>query len=244
MRIQAMVLVALLPLGGCDIFLDDEGGEGMPCSEPNDCQKGFVCATDHLCHKTSEETAFGTECQPGIPDACKGDFGVCACFPGHCYCTRPCGDPHACDGIGIVGSSARCTLMDPLGLEGLCADWQWTGGYGNWCIPGDTECENELLCVTFPVDGLHVCTTTCGGGCPTEYACEPAVDPAEGVCGIGHWFGFWHNCGSNIECENQYPSFTVCRNNQNCTRLCDSPEQCPPMSHCDNPPSGHCVPDI
>jgi hypothetical protein len=74
--------------------------------------------------------------------------------------------------------------------------------------------------------------------------CQPAVEPAEGVCGIPHWFGFWHGCSSDLQCENQYPSFQICKDNKNCTKPCAAQGDCPYMTHCDNTPSGHCVPDM
>jgi hypothetical protein len=243
MRIPVMVLITLLPLGGCDIFLEDEGGEGMPCWGPDDCQKGLTCEEDHLCHKPPDQTPFGEKCQLEVQGSCKGEFAECVCFGGpDCFCTRRCSNAHECDNIPGNGSVIRCTLIDTLGLEGFCADWQWTSSYGNLCVPGDMECDNGL-CATFPVNGLHVCTTGCGA-CPEAYSCEPAVEPSQGVCGLAHWFGFWHGCMNDSECNNQYPSFSICKNDQNCTKPCTGDAECPFMSHCDNTPSGHCVPDM
>lgn len=243
MRLPALILITVFPLCGCDIFLDDVGGDGMPCYEQNDCQKGFIC-DQNLCHKPLDQTPFATECQPAVQESCKGEFGECVCFPGmNCYCTRPCNGAHECDYIDIGGSSARCTLMDPKSLQGICADWQWTSSYGNLCIPGDIECDNGL-CATFPGGDLHVCTTLCTVGCPAEYACQPAVQPTEGVCGIEHWFGFWRDCVSSADCDAQFPEYTNCWNDQKCSKFCGTDEDCPFGAYCDNPGTGNCIPDM
>ena len=119
MRLPALLLIAVFSLCGCDIFIEDWGGEGAPCYGPEDCQKGFMC-DEHICHKVAEQTSFGKVCQPAVQESCKGEFGACACFPGNtCYCTRPCSAAHECDDIKIGGSSARCTLMNPLSPESL-----------------------------------------------------------------------------------------------------------------------------
>jgi hypothetical protein len=243
MRLPALLLTAILPLCACDIFIEDWGGEGAPCFGPADCQKGFICE-GNICHKPPDQTPFGTKCQPQVQDSCKGEFVECVCFPGtNCYCTRPCGNAHDCDDIQIGGSSARCTLMDPLAMAGVCADWQWTGSYGNLCIQGSFECDNGQ-CVIFQAGGTGVCTTTCPPACPEEYTCEPAANPQEPFCGLACWFGFWHGCTSDSVCATDFPSYPICRNNQNCTRECDSNIDCPHMSHCVNPPTGNCVPDL
>jgi len=35
--------IVMLPLSGCDIFIDNFGGEHMPCREHNDCEEGYEC---------------------------------------------------------------------------------------------------------------------------------------------------------------------------------------------------------
>ena len=243
MKLPAILLSAILPVCGCEIFLDDWGAEGAPCGGQEDCQEGMMC-DEHICRKVADESEFGQNCQPEIQGSCKGEFGACACFPGtKCYCTRPCNAAHACDDIEIVGSSVRCTLMDPLDLAGVCADWQWTSSYGNLCIPGDIECDNGL-CATFPGDELHVCTTLCTAGCPADHICGTAPEPANDVCGIPHWFGFWRDCGSSAECDGWFPLYTTCWNDQKCSKFCTADQDCPPGTHCDNPGTGNCIPDM
>ena len=243
MRFLAIVMITLLSLCGCDIFIEDWGGEGAPCYDQADCQKGMICE-QHICRKAPDESEFGMKCQPGVQGSCKGQFGECLCFmDGNCYCTRPCSGAHGCDDIQIVGSSARCTLLNPLSLEGVCADWQWTGSYGNLCNHGDIECDNGQ-CVSFPVVGLNVCSTVCPPDCPEGYVCELGADPEEPTCGYAHWFGFWHACVDNSDCEVMYPAYPICKNGENCTNPCAVQGDCPPGAYCDNTPAGECVPDM
>jgi hypothetical protein len=243
MKLPALLLIMVFSLCGCDIFIEDPGGEGMPCAGPEDCQKGMMC-DEHICRKALDESEFDKKCQPDIQGSCKGEFGVCACFPGKdCVCTRPCDNAHDCDNIQIGGSSARCTLIDPITTHGVCADWQWTSSYGNLCIPGDIECDNGV-CAAFLGGDLHACTTLCTVGCPADYICGTVPEPAEDVCGIPHWFGFWQACMSSADCDGRFPLFPTCWNDQNCSKFCGSDPDCPPGTYCDNPGSGNCLPDM
>jgi hypothetical protein len=243
MRLPTLLLVVLLPLCGCDIFLEDWGVEGAPCGELNDCQKGMIC-DQHICRKSPDQVEFGEKCNPMDPPPnghCGGEFGQCVCFPDHnCYCTRPCDGPHNCDDLS---SGARCTLVDPFIYAGFCAHPQWTEGYGTMCNHGDVGCITGI-CADFPVDGLQLCSVECiQGSCPEGLMCLTAAEPPVEVCGFPLWFGFWHECTNNTNCD-VFPLFKQCFNNSNCTTACAGAQDCPATTRCEPHTGGECVPDV
>ena len=242
MKLPAIVLIALLPLGGCDIFLEDPGGEGMPCYEDNDCQKGLACDADHLCHKTPDGD-FGKFCNPDNPGDCGGVFNDCICFlDNNCHCTRTCGDPEDCDDLPLGQGGARCTLTDRLDLKPFCALPEWSNGFGNLCNGTNRGCYN-VACTHFEAYVHSVCSFNCTQ-CPAGTICAVPEGMEPETCGFSGWFGFWHTCGNNTECDTRFPMFPICRGNQNCTARCEHSGECPPAAHCVNYPGGDCVPDM
>jgi hypothetical protein len=142
-----LVLPALLALvvvaTGCDVFLEDIGGAGQPCSDDGSCKKGLFCYND-VCLETG-----------GLGDAC--DFEIAVHYPA-CEAGLICIDG---DCAPAPGPGEECYVpgpfYDPLCQDGLfCIDGVCVEAGGAWepCMPGD-ECESDHECI----DGICVPST-------------------------------------------------------------------------------------
>jgi hypothetical protein len=235
MRLPAILLIAFLPVCGCDIFVDDWGAEGAPCGGQEDCQKEFTCnPTGHVCEKAAR---FGDECHG--PQECTGEFGVCACFPanGKCMCTRPCRDPGECNDI-----EACCALVDPAGLQGYCTRKEWTiNEFSCLCNSQDTVCASGP-CVEFEaLLGKKICSRDCPDTCPGDTECSAPRNAQPEACGYPAWFGFGTACTGDPDCVSRFPRYPICPNGVHCTRACSNADPCPAGLQCDPPDDGVCI---
>ncbi len=236
MRPPAILLLALLPFCGCEIFLENLGGEGAPCDTTEDCRHGLTCDLDE--NRCVEPLIFGRECQS--PQDC-GDvvFGDCIFFPkeGKSFCTRHCGDAADCGELG-----ARCAFTDPIILEAFCAHPSWTQDeFGCMCNDAGVGCTSGP-CVEFVgFSGKQICGKNCPD-CPPGAECGMASQAYPEMCGYPTWFGFGAPCSIDSNCSDQFPMYPVCHEASSCTRTCSNMEPCSGGLECKPAGSGVCVP--
>lgn len=186
--------------GQASLSPDDEAG-GCFLYPPLPCEP--ACMGEELCvDGTCQPSCGGTLCTFG--QTCVD--GICQADCGT-SCGAGCSNDAECS-TGYVCVAGRCA-QERLALGDPCAQ--------------DADCASEAC-------RDHVCTVSCGGGCPSRFVCEAPDDPnalclpAGGVYGDECLQG--EDCVSNL-CVVGVSSVPLC------SRYCDLYPSCPRGDHCE-----------
>jgi hypothetical protein len=173
--------VLTLVLAGCEMFVDDVGGDGQPCFETYHCTGDLVCNFNTCTPPLSEND----DCDPdrNVARSCGNEL---VCLNGTCTAPGAEGDPCSANHdrsdydyygdfnyeglqVGTCEASLYC-------VNGVCARY---GGKNEPCIPRrsswENPCEGDLECID------DVCVPVGGEGQP----CNPDAYDVQDECDNG-----------------------------------------------------------
>ena len=141
-------------------------GEGMPCTNVNDCQEGFMCDGDVCravcCNGSSDSCPVGQSCLISLTDSDMNPTGVGLCrFPDTCDLLAQTGCPAGqgcypaggdgsvlCSAPGSVADGTACSFTNDCAIGSVCAGPSGSATCRKTCdrTGGDPMCPDGETC--------------------------------------------------------------------------------------------------
>jgi len=214
--------------------------EDMPgCQGDSDCAEELDLASAYCASGTCEpwhETGFGDACSNAAD--CNSGLGIDQCVrfledDDNRYCTRACTEIGNCSNLD---GDAQCMATGTINTPRACGRPAFTWGTGAECPGGNTDCDFDTVCVTFPFrDWQPVPEFVCAQPCEDDWDCPSILECGEvgsvKVCGHPDWFGFYHECTLDSDCERADTRYAICSDGR-CSRSCERDTDCPFNAYC------------